>query len=97
MSFFAVLNTDFKVLESKKSCLREHDLASKTHSFFFLIYFTIQSVKVLKTVIFKDKMSHEERGREGSKVPKKCQVLFEWPLRLSSAYCNKISMLCYIH
>ena len=59
-----------------KSHVREQGKALKDTSF-LLIKFTVQSPLVLKKDIFIFKISHGVR-----KVPKKCHVLFEWPLSL---------------
>ena len=65
MTFFAVLNSDYKAFGSKKLCWREQDQAAKDT--FLIIQFTIHSVK--------SKMSHG--GRVDQKRAKRCHVLFE--------------------
>ena len=70
LNCFGFLNSDFNAFGSKKSSLREQDLA--LNDTFFLFHFKVQSLEVLKTVFYKFKMSQGGGGSEN------CHVLFEW-------------------
>ncbi len=77
--FFSFWNTLFKTFRSEKFCL--------TESLGFKGYFLSYSFCVSKQIVLKtsdQNITHWRWG--GQKSPKKCHVLFEWPLSHHSWY-----------